>query len=313
MSKESLKVLEMVAEGKISPEDGERLIRALESKSPPRGRGFLVDMPEIRIPKIDMGHLGEVCVELKNTLVEGAKKASGQIKRGRAKRYFDFKDYPISVDVPEGINRCKLNLEMRAGRLKLKGGDANGKVLAGKVKRVPDPPILISDVRDGHAEITLKHSLGRCNLRLSDAFSYHINVDNAAADAGLDLSTLKVEDLELDNNAGNIVLLLSDLVERVKVNVKNNAGNVRIRVPEGHALKIASSGSLSSSNLEKYGLELVDGVAVSPDWNSNSRGVEIMLRQNVAHFQLDWKRRSGVSVGDEDEPEEVPMISDDLE
>lgn len=312
MSKESLKVLEMVAEGKISPEDGERLIRALESKEAPRARGFSVDIPEIKIPKIDMGHLGEVCVELKNTLVEGAKKASGQLKRGRAKRYFDFKDYPVSVDVPEGINRCKLNLEMRAGRLKLKGGDANGKVLAGKVKRVPDPPILISDVRDGHAEITLKHSLGRCNLRLSDAFTYNLNVDNAAADAGLDLAALKVEELELDNNAGNIVLALSDLVERVKVSIKNNAGNVRIRVPQDYALKVAASGSLSSSNLEKFGLELVDGVATSPDWNSNSRGVEITLRQNVAHFQLDWKRRSGASVGD-DEPEDVPMVSDDLD
>jgi len=232
MSRESLKVLEMVAEGKISPEDGERLIRALDNKGESRARGFSVDIPEIRIPKLDMGQLGEVCVELKNTIVEGAKMASGQLKRGRAKRYFDFKDYPVSVDVPEGINRCKLNLEMRAGRLKLKGGDANGKVIVGKVKRVPDPPVLISDVRDGHAEITLKHSLGRCNLRLSDAFSYNINVDNAAADAGLDLSSLKVENLELDNNAGNIVMSLSELVERVKVNVKNNAGNVRIRVPK---------------------------------------------------------------------------------
>ena len=99
----------------------------------------------------------------------------------------------------------------------------------------------------------------------------------------------------------------------MNVGIKNNAGNVRIKVPEDYAVKLTASGSLSSHNLEKYGLELEEGVAVSPDWDSNSRGVEIMLRQNVAHFQLDWKRRGGSSVGDEDEVDEVPMVSDDLE
>jgi hypothetical protein len=295
VSAERLKVLEMVAESKITPEEGVRLLEALgESRSRP---GF--EIPPIRVPRIDLGHLGAVVLELKDAALEGARRAQGHFRRSRAGRFLDFKDFPISVDAPEGAKRCRLKLETRAGRLKVRGGESGGKLLLGKIKHAPEEPEVILEVREGVAELGIKHGMGRGSLRLHEDIAYAVALDSAAADTELDLEALLVDSLEIDNNAGQVSVRLGGRAERINVEVKNNAGNVQFKAPETHALKVQPSGNLSSHNLSKYGLEVVDGVAASSDWEQNANRVEIMLNQNVANFTLEWKRRDGVEVKSE--------------
>lgn len=303
MSQEELKVLEMVAEGKISPEEGVRLLEALSEREPgPRARhGRGIEFPDVRLPRIDLGQLGEVCVELKNTVVEGAKKAHGHFKRSRAGRYFELKDYPLSVAKSEGIERCKLNLSMRAGKLRLKGGPLEGMLLVGKARLVPEEPVIHTEVREKQIEVTLRHSMGRCEATASDDLVYRVNVDNAAADSRMALEELKVEELVVDNNAGSMRISLGEKVSHVEIDLRNNAGSLRLQVPGTHAVRVTPTGSLSSHNLDKYGLEVVDGAASSNDWEANNKRVDILLSQNVAHFRLDWQRSDGVRVGAEDE------------
>lgn len=314
MSREKLKVLEMVAEGKISPEEGVRLIEALgeadrASRGP--GRRFPLDVGDLRLPKVDLGNLGEVYVELKKTVAEGARKAQSRFKRSRAGKFFDFQDYPLSVDKLEGVNRCHLNLDIRAGRLKFKSQDIGDKLLVGKVKRAPEEPVVIAEEREGETEVTLRHSLGRCLLRANPSVPFRIHLDNSAADSRMQLDGLAVPELDIENNAGNVVAVLGELVEQVKVRISNNAGNVRLRVPPAYAVKVLPTGSLSSDNLERLGLEEVDGVAASADWEENARRVEIALSQNVASFRLDWKQREGARTGEAWDDEEDAAADDD--
>lgn len=292
MKEERLKVLEMVAQGKIAPEDGVRLLEALGEGR----RGLRCDLPHMNMPKIDLGQLGQLVVELKDAAVEGARKAHGQFRRSRAGRMLEFQDFPVSVNVPEGVQRCVLGLETRAGKLKLRGGDSEGKLLLGKIKHAPEEPEVVLEVRDGQAELVVKHGMGRGSLRLNADLSYAFRVDNAAADTDLELEELLVDDVEIDNNAGQVALRLGGRAEKIAVVVKNNAGNVTLKAPETHALKITPSGALSSHNLAKYGLTLIDEVMQSSDYAENPKHVDIVLSQNVANFTLEWKRRDGVEV-----------------
>jgi hypothetical protein len=315
MSREKIKVLEMVAEGKISPEEGVRLIEALgEADRAGRtggSRGFPLDMSELRMPRIDLGHLGQVYVELKKSVTEGARRAQNQFRRSRAGKFFEFKDYPLEVERPSDVDRCKLRLDIRAGKLKLKGQELEGRLLMGKVKRAPEAPTVITEVHDGETDITLRHSLGRCLLRTSTEFPYRIHLDNSAADSRLQLENVAVPELDIENNAGSVAAALGELVDKVTISVSNNAGNVRLKVPGTHALKITPSGTLSTDNLDKHGLEVVDGVAVSQDWDSNPKGITIALSQNVANFKLDWKRRDGVRMTDLDQQEDLDELENE--
>jgi hypothetical protein len=315
MSTEKIKVLEMVAEGKISPEEGVRLIEALgEADRAGRssgGRGFPLDMGDLRLPRVDLGHLGQVYVELKKSVTEGARRAQNQFRRSRAGKFFEFKDYPLEVDRVAEVDRCKLRLDIRAGKLKLKGQEIDGKLLLGKVKRAPEAPTVITEMHDGESDITLRHSLGRCLLRTSTEFPYRIHLDNSAADSRLQLENVVVPEMVIENNAGSVAAALGELVDKISVSISNNAGNVRLKVPGTHALKITPSGTLSTDNLEKHGLELVDGVAVSQDWDSNPKGVTITLSQNVANFKLEWKRRDGVRMADLEQREGLDELENE--
>jgi hypothetical protein len=314
MSGEKLKVLEMVAEGRITPEEGVRLIEALGEADRKAGGGAgghsssgttvggqrfnAFGMGEIKIPKIDLGNLGEVLVEVKNNVTDMSKKAEATLRRSRAGRFFDVKDFPLSAPRAGDIRRAKVRFDVRAGKLRVRAGEAGMEAfIEGSVKRTPEEPSLVSEAKEGRMEAALRCSLGRGSVLLHPEMNYKLQLSNSAADAKLELAGLLVEELEIDNNAGSVAVELGDRVERVAVKVENNAGSLRLAVPAQYALRFVVSGNLSSLNLEKYGLELADGAAQSGDWHDNPRGVEVTLSQNVASFALDWQRRDGVSVG----------------
>lgn len=299
MSREKLKVLEMVAEGKISPEEGIRLIEALgeadrAAGTNPRGRSVTVEIPDIRMPKIDLGQLGEMALELKNTVLESANRAGGSLRRTKAGQIFKLNDYPVVVDRPAQIDQCNLGLEIRAGKLKVRCGDTGGAILSGKLKRAPEDPVVLTEVRNGRSEVQVKSKIGRALMRINPELTYKLSIDSAAADARLDVSDAVVESANIDNNAGSVHLVLGGKARRIEAEINNNAGSVRLGIPATHAVRVTPSGSLSSTNLERCGLEVIDGVAKSSDWDDNPLGVDILLHQNVANFQLDWKRRDGV-------------------
>ncbi|MCB1216576.1 hypothetical protein KDL44_04250 [bacterium] len=304
MSREKIKILEMVQEGRLTPEEGLKLINALQdSESRESGRGGSsgaagnrFDVPNIKLPKINLENLGEVAVEFQNSLVDTFRRTQRQYKRSKAARYTELKDFPVKVEVPDGIKRCNLTLDIRAGRVKVKGGDSGSPLIQGKVKNTPTEPVIISDVKGGKADVTLKHSIGRSGLKLNPDIAYVASLHNAAADAHFDLSSLDVKDLEIDNQAGNMVLQLGRREDRVEMDVRNNAGSITLHIPEDYALRLEATGSLSKLNLEKYGMELHDGVAESSDWDDNPRGVSIHLSQNVAAFLIEWKRRDGIDL-----------------
>jgi hypothetical protein len=315
MSGEKLKVLEMVAEGRITPEEGVRLIEALGEADRKAGGGAgssggggstviggqrfnPFGMGEIKIPRIDLGNLGEVLVEVKNNVNDMGKKAEATLRRSRAGRFFDVKDFPLSAPRQGDIKRAKVRFDVRAGKLRVRAAeDTAEQFIEGSIKRTPEEPSLVSEVKDGRLEAALKCSLGRGSISLHPEMSYKLQLSNSAADARLELAGLTVEELEIDNNAGSVAVELGDRVERVAVKIENNAGSLRLAVPAQYAVRFIASGNLSSHNLEKYGMELTDGTAQSGDWHDNPRGVEITLSQNVASFVLEWQRRDGVSVG----------------
>jgi hypothetical protein len=318
MSREKLKVLEMVAEGRITPEEGVRLIEALGEADRASHSGRRLHWPgdigDIRLPKIDLGQIGEVCVELKKSVVDTARKAHSHLKRSKAGKYLEFKDYPLSIERPTGVERCKLAFDVRAGKLKLKGEEIGDLLLVGKVKRAPEKPVIITDVRDNVSDVTLRHSLGRCLLRANPTIPYSIALSNAAADSRLQLEQLEVTELDIDNNAGGVMVALGEMAGQVGVNISNNAGSVQLKVPGSHAVRVTSTGSLSSTNLEKLGLEPVDGAASSLDWDDNPRRVDIILDQNVANFNLIWKRSDGVWIEGDNialEPDPIEGLDDD--
>ena len=126
---------------------------------------------------------------------------------------------------------------------------------------------------------------------------------NAAADSKLDLTEMKVNNIDIENNAGSIDARLGATQWLLHVNVQNNAGSVRLNVPTTHAVRVVGTASLSSSNLDSYGLKQVGGAQQSNDWDTNEKRCEIVLVQNVASFDLVWRKQKSDGVIEVMEPQ----------
>jgi hypothetical protein len=159
--------------------------------------------------------------------------------------------------------------------------------------RVNEEPRISSEVVDGTAKLSLAHSLGKAALIASSVPEYELRLQNAASDSKLDLSELKVNTLDIENNAGSVVARLGSQQWLLHINVQNNAGSVRLAVPTSHALRVVGSGSLSSSNVDAYGLKQAAGGHQSSDWDTNEKRCELVLVQNVASFELVWRKQKG--------------------
>jgi hypothetical protein len=292
MGMEQQKVLEMVASGKITPEEGVRLLNALTMTTVPKKKP-LVDLPQISVPRIDLGNLSDVGVELKNTVVTGALSAKKKLHDSKAGKYLEVKQFDVSGPEVSGVTKAKLNLECSAGKLTLIAGETGGKLVSGKIVRVNQEPTVSSEVASGEAKYSLAHSLGKAALVASSVPEYDLRLQNSASESRLDLSDLKVNTLDIENNAGSIVARIGASQWLLHVNVQNNAGSVRLAVPTSHALRVVGTGSLSSSNLETYGLKPAAGGHQSSDWDTNEKRCEIVLVQNVASFELVWRKQKG--------------------
>lgn len=313
MSEERLKVLEMVANGTISSEEGVRLLEALGSAERrsgpvfngqaaagphpgqaggPRGKvNIELPLPSLKIPKINLGGLGDMYVELKNSVVEAAKTGYDKIKTSKAGKYLELHDYELEGPGSHGVSHCNLKMELQAASLKLKAeAEGDEPLMQIKARKVQEQPVLITTFQDGQVEAVLRHGLGRCGLELHPLPSYSLVLHSAASEANLDLSALAVEDLLLENNAGSVKIVLGERAGRVLLRVRNNAGDVALKLPAGFALRVVARENLSAANFEKFGLTLEDGVAQSEDWESNPQQVELQLEQNVAHFSLSWRK-----------------------
>jgi hypothetical protein len=290
MGQEQQKVLEMVASGKITPEEGVRLLNALTASTQPK-RKPLVDLPEINVPRINLGPLTEAAVELKNTVVGTASEAGRRFKHSKAGQYLEPKQYRVEGPDVEGIGIAELDLACSAGKLTLLSGDSGGKLVSGKVVRVSNEPDVRSEVVDGRAKMHISHSLGKAALIASPLPEYQLRLSNAAADAKLDLSELKVNSLAIENNAGSVNARLGGSQWLLHVNIENNAGSVRLAVPTSHALRVVGNASLSSHNLESFGLKEAGGGQQSSDWDTNEKRCEVVLVQNVASFELVWRKQ----------------------
>jgi hypothetical protein len=311
MSEERLKVLEMVANGNISAEEGVRLLEALgasekrsnghyghsaAAQSAPGGapgqRGKVnieLPLPSLKIPKINMGNLGDICVELKNSVVDAANKGYSKLKTTKAGKYLELHDYELDGPDATGVTRCNLKLEAQAASLRIKAGESADPLMRIKARKVQEQPVLITTFQDGQVEALLKHGLGRCSVDLSPVPHYGLNIQCAASEANFDLSGLLVDELNLENNAGSVGIELGGGVESVRLKLRSNAGDVRVKVPADYAVKVICIENLSANNFERNGLNLEESVAQSEDWDSNPRRVQINLEQNVASFNLKWR------------------------
>lgn len=109
-----------------------------------------------------------------------------------------------------------------------------------------------------------------------------LKLDLGASDIELDLTDHMLRKLKLEAGASRVDLHLGCRSNEISVDIESGASDLTVSVPRNMALEIDSDAALSSTNFKDIGLEKVDGIYRSSNFDSAAC---------TAHFNID----SGVS------------------
>jgi hypothetical protein len=164
----------------------------------------------------------------------------------------------------DGVERADVELRLGVGELQLVGYDDMADLLVADLDLAPgakasDDLELQGDVAQGWIVsdqdfFALPPIIGgkssRWDLRLNTRMQWEMKVNSGVGDVRLDLSDLKVSDLELDSGIGGVHLALPRR-GTVRARVNGGVGDLSITIPEGVQARIRVDRGLSSLNIDR--------------------------------------------------------------
>ncbi|MDA8228474.1 MAG: DUF5668 domain-containing protein [Desulfitobacterium hafniense] len=208
---------------------------------------------------------------------------------------------PIEVQLPNGVKRADIDLNLGGSRVELKALPENegGQYLAkGSYEweglLSSEPPKFSSRITGDNARLTLdsqKHLSpgGRNNLNvsLSDKVNYSFNINSGAINGDLDFSSMRLDRLDLNTGASKFSLRFGDngLTSRVKINCA--ASDLVLVVPENVGLRVHFSGVVSNTNFMGSGLIFDNKDWASPNYNQAKTKIDLDISTAAGSVRLE--------------------------
>ena len=186
----------------------------------------------------------------------------------------------------EGIKQGKMTLSFGAGQIKLKGDIGKDELLKGNFAG----GVAVSSKKDGDfTKLKLKPSTEdfifaimpwtwgarEWDFGLSKEVDWQLHFEMGASDTQVDLTDLKVTDLEVDTGASNTKIILPANAGQTHVDLSGGAASVIFEVPEGVAARIQVDSGLASIDINRDRFPRMGGYYKSADYETAANKVDI--------------------------------------
>jgi hypothetical protein len=126
----------------------------------------------------------------------------------------------------------------------------------------------------------------RWNVGLTDAVPLKLTLDGGAANANLDLTELKVTDLQIKTGASSTVVRLPSAAGLTVVRVNAGAASVKLIVPTGVAARVHSTMAIGSNDINQQRFPRTGSDYVSPDYATAANKVDIQFEGGVGSLAV---------------------------
>lgn len=126
----------------------------------------------------------------------------------------------------------------------------------------------------------------RWTVGLTEAVPLKLRLDGGAANANLDLTELKVTDLQLKTGASSTVVRLPGAAGLTRVRINAGVASVKLIVPEGVAARVHSSMAVGSNDINQQRFPRAGGDYASPDYAAAANKVEINFEGGVGSLAV---------------------------
>jgi len=192
------------------------------------------------------------------------------------------------------IKTVNANIKIGAGRIEIRGNDSN--LVSVKSDGMKDLFSVDTDKQDESYDFTISMEHSHIVLRDGDhrrlevGFNnkpdYNFDFELGAADVNIDLSSLKVQKVNLSTGAASCTLKVKEFAsESMNIKIEAGAASVRLSLPENAGAQIKRETSLASTSFTGF-KEVSEDLFQTENFNSAKKKIFIEIEGGVASFYV---------------------------
>ncbi|HTX92564.1 MAG TPA: DUF5668 domain-containing protein [Anaerolineales bacterium] len=222
-------------------------------------------------------------------ILVGAWLMLGALTRGK------YKAESQSLSIPlQGARSARIKLDHGAGRLNVHGSALAGEVLNGAFGMEMD---YRSRLDGDRLEVKLRNAPGfwswypgesmDWDVRLNPEIPLSLKVDSGASATTLDLTDLKVVELDIDTGASSTDVTLPAHAGNTNVDIDTGASSLVIRIPSGVAARLRTKTGVASVSVDTTRFPQVDGgLYQSADYATAANRADITIDAGVGSIEV---------------------------
>jgi hypothetical protein len=193
----------------------------------------------------------------------------------------------------EGASSATIKLDHGAGKLTLSPGAGPDEILNGTFGNGLSYK---SHVEAGRLEVKIRTSQqpwtwwpGESldwDIHLNRDIPISLKIDSGASASFLDLSDLKVTELDIDTGASSTELRLPSNAGSTHVDIDTGASSFKVAIPEAVAANIRVKSGIASVNINPRFKRLDGGLYQSPDYSSAANRVDMTINAGVGSIEV---------------------------
>ncbi|MBG7609857.1 MAG: hypothetical protein IZT55_03230 [Anaerolineae bacterium] len=191
------------------------------------------------------------------------------------------------ISIPlQGAESAKIQLEFGAGQVNLAGGAGSDQFLEGTfaggalthsklIENLLDVTIEPPSADFVHMVMPWSWGAREWNISLNDQIPLNLQVKTGASSMELDLSNLRVTELELDTGASSTKITLPANAGHTHVDVDGGAASIVLNVPDGVAARIQIDSGLAAISVDQERFPRLGDIYKSNEFDTAENKVDI--------------------------------------
>ncbi len=203
---------------------------------------------------------------------------------------------PASIPL-QGAARAAVKVQHGAGRLTVGAGAAPGQLVSGEFAGGLD---YTAERQGDTLKVRMKPATEAWafpwawgarrgldwNLRFTEEIPLALKFETGAGEYQLDLSGLRVTELELETGASATSVVLPAQAGHTEAKISCGAASVNVRVPEGVAARIRVDSGLAGISVNRERFPRVEGGYRSPDYDTAANKVDLKIEAGVGSVDV---------------------------
>jgi hypothetical protein len=215
---------------------------------------------------------------------------------------FTFDDEPITTETShysepysDSIKTAEFNFQAGAGNFKLLSTTDLLLDISTESHHGVDYALIRNDIND-MSELTFKMeskkfrfgkngTFNKVEIALNPEPVWDINFDVGAASIKFDLSSFKVQEMDINMGASALNLRLGEPVDETRLDIDAGASDIDIFIPETVGCQIISDVALSSTNYEGF-TKFESSKYRTPDFEESAKKIYIRIDSGVSSIDV---------------------------